>query len=286
MRTHRIQIQKFIALFFLSCALSGAAHAQMVPPGELEGIPNYSYAVFVGTGYYRLDDRRLFVLRMPFSWRLREPDVETRGLGVKLLLPVAMGITNFEKIEDVPELNIDDLATVSFVPGVQLEYPATADWAIKPFLQAGAGWDANSSGTTFVWGGGLRTSYQPRIGETSPWTIGGEYLLAGNNPDTDDPNTRFSRLGGGLEYRHAMGWTFFNRRTFLHTHLVGYYYLNDVDFLPPRETIQLDHSIEIGLSLGIDPPLEYLGISLDQFGLGYKIGDDLRAITLIGSFPF
>ena len=286
MRLRQTPNRSIIALLIIAGIFARIGQAQLVPPEELEGIPNHSYAVFVGTGYYRLDDRRLLALSMPFSWQIRDPEAEPRRLGVKLLLPMALGITNFEKVSDFPDLDIDDLATFSFVPGVQIDYPVTTEWTVKPFAQAGLGWDLQSSGSTFVWGGGLRTHYRPEIGETSPWTFGGEYLAAGNNPDNNAPNTRFSRLGLGLEYRHPMRWSLLHRKTFLHTHLVGYYYLTDVEFLPPLERIELGHSVELGVSIGIDPPVKYLGVSLDQLGLGYKYGDELRAITLVASFPF
>lgn len=269
----------FLGLVRLGLAQSG-------PTDELEGIPNYSFSVFVGTGYYRLDDRRVFVLRMPMTWTLTEPDAEREQPGVTVLLPVTAGVVNFDEFSDIPELSLDDLATLSFVPGLELKYPVNEELALRPFIQAGQGWDLKSSRTTFVWGVGLRGRYETAHGPLSNWTFGGEFLAAGNEPDNEDPNTRFSRLGAAAEYRHPLNWTFFGRSTSLHSRLLGYYYMNDANFVPPIESTRLDYSVEFSLSLGVTPPFEYLGISMGQFGVGYKIGDDLRAITLVASFPF
>ena len=242
--------------------------------------------MFVGTGYYRLDDRRLFVLRMPMSWALTDPDPETEQPGIRLLLPVAAGVVNFDELSDLPELSIDDLATLSFVPGLELEYSVNNEWSLKPFIQAGQGRDLKSSRSTFVWGVGMRARYQATDGALSNWLFGGEFLAAGNEPDNDDPNTRFSRLGAAAEHRHPLNWTLLDRRTSLHTRVLGYYYMNDANFVPPIESTRLDYSVELSVSLGIQPPVEYLGLSMAQLGVGYKIGDDLRAITLVYSFPF
>ena len=277
---------EFLASLILFLLVPQTSPGQALPGDEVDGIPNYSFAVFVGTGYYRLDDRRLFVLRMPFSWQLSEPDYDERKPGLRLLLPATAGVTNFDGFSDIPELEVDDLATVSFVPGVEIEFPLSEELAIKPFVQAGKGWDLKSSRSTFVWGVGVKARYEAQEGALDNWIFGGEILTAGNEPDNSDPNTGFSRFSAGAEYRHPLSWSLFNRRTSLHSRIVGEYYVDDLDFVPPIESIRLDYSVEFSLSLGIEPPVEYLGITMSQFGVGYKIGDDLRAITLVYTFPF
>ena len=270
-RFQRITNRRIIAVFVLAVVLVTTGQAQTTPIDELEGIPSYSYAIFTGTGFYKLNDRRLLVLRAPFSWRIRDREPETGQMSIKLLLPMALGITDFEKISDIPELDVDSLATLSFVPGVELEFPVTVEWAIKPFIQAGLGWDLKSSAHTAIWGGGLRTRYQPRIGDSSNWTFGGEFLAAGNNPGNDAPNTRFNRFGIGAEHRLPLSGSIMNRKVSIHTQLLGYYYLNDQDFLPPHERIELNHSIEVGVSAGIEPAARILGVN-EVIKLGYGDG--------------
>jgi hypothetical protein len=46
--------------------------AQTSAPQEIPGDISYGYAVFLGTGMYKLDDRQLFVLRIPASWQIRD----------------------------------------------------------------------------------------------------------------------------------------------------------------------------------------------------------------------
>ena len=41
-----------------------------------------------------------------------------------------------------------------------------------------------------------------------------------------------------------------------------------------------------GLALGVDPPIKLLGFTIDRLGLGYRYGDDYRALVLVRKFPF
>ena len=116
--------------------------------------------------------------------------------------------------------------------------------------------------------------------------MGGELLLAGNVPGDDEPDTQLTRMGLGLEYSFPLRWTMLGRQTSLHTQVIGYHYFNDAEFKSPRGDIVIYDSIEISVSLGIDPAAKFLGIPIRQLGLGYKYGSDISAITLVTSFPF
>ena len=105
-------------------------------------------------------------------------------------------------------------------------------------------------------------------------------------PGDNNPSTKFTRLGLGVEYKFPMHWQMLRRQTSLHTQVTGYHYLNDAEFKSPGRDIMLDNIIQIGLSIGIDPPAKFLGIPIRQLGLGYKYGSDISAITLVTSFPF
>ena len=98
----------FASLFLL---LSSRVPAQTAGTPDSRGDASYSYAVFVGTGLYRFDDRQIFVLRIPVSWQLRE--LEPDQMGVKLLLPVAIGIQNFDNLDDLLGFQLDDVQTIS-----------------------------------------------------------------------------------------------------------------------------------------------------------------------------
>ena len=82
---------KFIPLAIaLAQFATSQVAAQTLGAQPIRGDASYSYAVFIGTGLYELDDRRIFVFRIPGSLQLRELNPDQ--MGIKLLLPVAIGI--------------------------------------------------------------------------------------------------------------------------------------------------------------------------------------------------
>jgi len=260
----------------------GAAAAQSTVPGEFEPSPTYSYAVFVGSGVYTLNDRRAYILRMPFSWTWRQASHETGEWGVKFLLPVTVGVTDFE---DLPDLSTDNLSTLTFVPGVEFEYALRSNLFIKPFLQAGIGWEFQDHESTFVWGAGVRARLAlPQT--NSNWLIGGEILVAGDVPGDDEPSTDLSRISLGVEYKKRLKWQLADRQTSLHTQLIGYHYVDEANFNSPKGDITLRSTVQLGLAIGVEPALKFLGFSVGQIGLGYRYGDDFSAVTLVTSFPF
>jgi hypothetical protein len=87
-----------------------SAVGQTAPVTEIDGHMNHGYAVFVGTGWYKFDDRRVFVFRIPAAWQLRE--LKPDQMGIKLLLPVAIGLHNFDDLKIV-DFDIDDVGTIS-----------------------------------------------------------------------------------------------------------------------------------------------------------------------------
>lgn len=252
---------------------------------EQEGVANYAYSVFVGTGRYRIDDRIIYVFRVPLAFQLRPVDADDqRAPGLKLLLPVAFGLTDFGDMEEFPGITVDDLQTISVVPGVELNYMVGDGWVVKPFAQAGFGTDTKSDSESFVWGGGLRASRT--LGKDERWRVGGELLRAGNSPAGDERATTFTRLGFGAEYRLPLQQELFGRRMSWHLRAISWYFSDEVDFEPPLKPTRLNSSFEVGVSVGFDRPFNILGYQFRQGGIGFEGSNDYKAITLFTTFPF
>jgi hypothetical protein len=128
-------------LLFWLVAASTPVYAQ-----EAEEVANWAFATWIGTGVYRLEDRELKVFRVPIAFGV--PKNEERKFKVKVLLPVTLGVENFEFDIDNPEL-AERLETITFVPGAEVEVPILKNWSLKPFGQAGIGKDF--SGGDFVY---------------------------------------------------------------------------------------------------------------------------------------
>jgi hypothetical protein len=250
-----------------------------------EGTPSYAYSVFVGTGRYTIGDRSIYVLRAPASFTLKQPDYETKQIGYRLLAPIAVGLTDFDEFSEIPDLEIDDIQSVSFVPGVEVFIPVTQNWRISPYGQAGLGWDMKSSDNSIVWGVGART--RAWFGDNQRWLIGGEALRAGNNPQqANEPSSAFTRFALGTEYKWQTNWAPFGYRVSWHARLIEWIYSEPAVFVPPQEETRLNSSTEIGLSFGISPSINLLGYKFRQLGVGYERSDELRAIKIYTVFPF
>ena len=61
--------------YFLAAALMlGMLSGNSALSQEAEGVANYAYAIFFGTGKYSVSDRNIYVLRAPLVFTLGEPD--------------------------------------------------------------------------------------------------------------------------------------------------------------------------------------------------------------------
>lgn len=244
-------------------------------------MPSYTYAVFAGTGFYKLDDREVFVLRIPVRYQFREP--ATDRFGIKLLLPITAGIHSIDNLE---EFTADNLATIAFVPGLELDFLVKPQWSIKPFAQVGLGWELQSDDTDVIWGGGVKTRYEINSGNWRTW-LGAEYLLAGKSPTDSDPATSIDRVSAGIDLSHPVGWSIADRRTSLHGRMIYRNYTDEVVLrtADPNAFLKIQHEVEVAVAIGVEPSLKLLGIPLSQLGLGFRFGD-FKAITLATAFPF
>ena len=198
---------------------------------------------------------------------------------------MSVGITDFNDIDDLPEISIDSIQTMTITPGVEFLIPVMSNWQIKPFGQAGLGWDMKSSNNSFIWGLGART--QAWFGDGRKWLVGGELLWAGNDPKkSTEPETSFFRVGVGAEYKWQTNWSPFGYRVSWHGRLIQYFFTHEITFEPPPTEVKVRSSTEIGVSFGIDPPVNILGYKFRQLGLAYEYADNVRGIRLTTTFPF
>jgi hypothetical protein len=205
-------------------------------------------------------------------------------VGLRLLVPIATGITDFDEFTDIPDLRVDDLQTASVAPGIEIQVPLKENWLLSPFGQAGLGWDFNSSENSFIWGTGVRT--RAWFGDGQKLLFGGELLWAGNRPNSVQPTTRFTRIAAGGEYKWPTHLSAFGRRLFVQARVVQTFYLDPADIDRPRDTTRINRSTEIGMSIGLDRPVDILGYPFRQGGVAFEYADGVKAIKLVTTFPF
>jgi hypothetical protein len=249
------------------------------------GTPNFAYSIFAGTGVYEINDRTIYVIRAPLSFDLVEIDAENKQTtGVRLLVPFAVGVTQFEDDDDIDDFNAEDIQSFSIVPGLEIPIALSSEWQLSPFAQIGVGIDAKSDSASAIWGSGVRTRWQPA---TAPnWLFGGEFLWAGNNPNNDQSATDFTRWGLGTEYRQETEQVLFGRKLSWHFRLMQWYFSDAIEFEQPQKTFELNSATEVGVSVGVNKPFNILGYQAQQLGIGYEWADNYRAITFFTTFPF
>jgi hypothetical protein len=243
---------------------------------------HYSYSALFGSGVYRLDDRTVTTLRVVPSIRLRE--TTRKKPGIRLVLPMTAGWHNFD-FGDLGDLLEEPAATLTVLPGVQLEYQLNERWSLRPAVYAGAGFDFDNDETNLVYGAALRTTYDLG-GERMRRVLGGEFLVGGHVP-TDGVSKFIPRAGVGLDLIFPTGWQLGQGEVFINTQFIGYGYFDELSFetLGP-EDIDVNLEGQVGLAIGRDPPINILGFDAERIGIGYRRSKNIKAIVFIFGFPF
>ena len=276
LRAHFVSVLIFTAMLCASGRL--AAQAQ----GKDENLVNYSYAVVFGTGVYQVKDQKAFILRLPFSYRLRESSAEHPGMN--LLLPALVGYYDYDDVLDggLPS----DAATASFVPGLELEYIMNERWRLKPYGQAGFGRDLQNRENALIYVGGLKSRYSIPHEGTWRFALGNSAVYTGYDPD-DGASQSTAILGIGVDTVFPWGVSLFGKETSLANYLIYYWYLDNPSFEQGDDRAEsVTGEIEWGLALGFEHPPKLLGYEFDRIGLGFRYGGDIKGIRLVTDFPF
>ena len=247
---------------------------------------NYSFAVWLGSGYYRVkdSDKRFAILRVPAAFTLRPADIEKPAfidrLGLRLLLPAIVG---YEKDTDT---NFS-FGTVALVPGLEVQIPVTEHWTLKPFAQAGAGKDTAGGSVRYIYGGGVRSLI------SIPWHkfvfgIGNSLVLAEDRDSTSKSSSGFSMANAGLDVQYPTNLTMFNRQLNVGGFFVANLFRNRVDiFRDDGETNRIRKLYDVGLTIGFSEELSIWKVSLDRVGIDYRWGSqNFRGIGFNLGFPF
>jgi hypothetical protein len=249
---------------------------------DVDQLFNWYYASAYGTGYYKIGEESVAVLRLPFAYTLRPATEEQWGL--KLTLPVVGAFADF----DLREFDLGRVSTagMSFVPGLEAWIPLNARWTLKPFASLGMGREFQRDSSAIIWSLGTTTVYNQPIGDRLQSALGGKLVFAGYQSGGEKSILSALSIGGDLGI--PLNAEFSGRQAVLGAQLIGTVYFNDIEFLLPASgTKEVSSELEVALTLGVRRPFEVLGVGFDRIGLGYRRGSDgLRGVRLVGSFPF
>ncbi len=244
---------------------------------------NWYYANMFGTGYYKVGDTRVGILQMPFTYTFKTIRGKQDDYGIKLLVPVSAGFHSFDfnELFDLP----NNVATLSVVPGIELEYLVSESWVLKPYANIGVGEEFTQKVWSWIYGAGIKSRWILPF-QNGEFTLGNSLNYAGYSASEGSTRAMISFVTG-LNWVTPLNFTLFNRNTNLGTHLVYYGYLNEIDFIEGnKEPFTVRNEFEIALTLGTHKPRTFLGFDYARYGLAFRYGENLRAVRLVSDFPF
>lgn len=261
-------------------ALPTGARAQDVAQQPAQLIDWY-YAATFGTGVYRVGDRTVTMVRLPFGTELRPPADDQWG--IRLKLPVTAGLYNLSNaVNDVLARNF---ATLSAMPGVEFEKEIAPNWVLKPTASAGYALDVTTGSRSTLFEIGARSQWS-RSFERVDFALGNALLYAGNAAQ-DGLTQKLGLFVTGLNFYMPTGGVLLDRASNLGLHFVHYLFFNDVAFLLEREGRRsVNQQYEVALTFGTYRPTQLLGFDIDRIGLGIRFGEDLFAVRLVTGFIF
>jgi hypothetical protein len=252
---------------------------------EAENLLHYSYSAVFGSGYYKVGDRKVGIIQLPFSIRQRVAG-EDSHYGMKWLLPFSFGLHSFNPDEVFD--GSDRVSTVSFIPGLELHFPLPSGWQLRPYAQLGFAFDVGSSESATVYVAGLKARRQliPLESERVGLTAGIKGVAAGYNPENANSNS-LGYVAAGVDMQWPIRWRPGNGMTYVGLSIYGNYYYETVRFANPGDRADdSERELTVAVALGFAGDQKLFGVPFDRIGIGYKRGDDIRAILLVTDFPF
>jgi hypothetical protein len=279
-------------VLLLLALFADALQAQAAePPPNPEEQVHWAVGAFFGTGWYKVDDNRsVFVLRIQPRQLLREPALDDQGQrrwGIEIVYPLSLGLN---KLDDIPDfIEFDNYATLSFTPGVQLEVDVNPRWSLRPFINAGLGWELESNERALIGYGGLKSRYRVREGRMR-WSLLNGIYYAGYRPEFEDRG-QYGALMAGFELNQPLDRLEHQGDTLdLNWHLTYHWYFDRLNFHSDADTFaSFRDQWELGVAIGKrDRPLDLGFLSFEQIGLAYRWSSDGRfnAITVNFRSPF
>ena len=245
------------------------------------GITNYAFASYIGTGFYSTSGQDVFVFQLPFKHIIKEETDEEAGW--RLNLPLTLGFINFSGLEsEIPEL--DDVGTITFLPGIEYRKKITSDWTLIPFADYGFARDFNHTNNVLIIGLGIK-SYVNFHTEGGVLTLGNRFLYARESNEDAESNTDYTRILTGLNYRFDQHARIAGSDLGINLYYANYYYPDDLVFLERTTSpIRVGYENEIGFT--VDNISNFLFFSELQLGFGVRFGNDIRVYRLLFSAPF
>ena len=246
---------------------------------------HFAFATQLGSGVYALNGRTLQIYRLPFSWRASEP-ADGRP-GVRLRLPVTIGLYDFEPRDVIDSGVPDQLDTLSIAGGVELDFDLGDDWHLRPYVEVGRAWEADSATDATLYSAALHVHRETeRAGRL--WRVFAGLVYAGVDLDQSTGPADLLEVEAGVESRRPLGFKVAGEEADSGVYLLTEWYPDQPEQPVVRSDVSDDLPLqaEIGVTLGTVEPIRLWGLPLPRVGLAYRFGEGLSVYRLVFGAPF
>jgi len=277
-------------LYVARCCLPLLIAVAPIAAAQTEPSIPWAFGAYFGTGYYELGTgEETYVLSVRPSWRWREANFDEQGkrsIGVEFRVPVAVGAYRLDDADLAASLQLDNVSTLSVVPGVEIEVPMGERWSLKPLAYVGWGTHTDGDDSAWIYWAGIKSRL--RFGdEDFDWALVNALTYVGYSSDANEHGNALPLLTA-FEFGRPLGdKKIADQQVRLHWHIGYTDYLNDIELLRSRPDVlpvQMDAEWEIGMAFSTgEEPLRLWRLKWDRVGVVYRVSADgeFRGVGLV-----
>lgn len=240
---------------------------------------NHAFATELGTGFYDIGGRSVFLVSFAPSVVLRA--AEASRPGIRLVIPMSAGSFDFVPDDAIGGDFPDRIDSFSIAPGFEFDLPLQRDWILTPWARAGMSF-AGGSSDGVVWGTGMRLNRDLDRGELAITQRHEAGLVTVNYRKL--PDDRFLRQRNALDLQYPT--VPLGRR---HRLLVGFYGIFDVVPDPPAAPEGVKPSVlqfEAGITFNGKPRPKLGSMNWPRLGVGYRFAGQFSGWHIVLGAPF
>ena len=241
---------------------------------------NYAFSNYIGNGIYSAANQNVAVFNIPFEYT----PTQSTEIPYTIRLPVSLGFYDFDYDQigsgDLPS----NMATVSFVPGLEWNVPINEQLRFIPYFDLGWGTNTTTGNDVIIYSSGVSSIYQFGGDRHHLWV--NRIFYAGYKGISSDIKDGFASIQSGVDWRVPWDFTIMGRASFISSYLLGQWYFNSLEFIQPAaQTVTAHNAFEVGMTLGLVKPIDFSLFDLDRVGLGYRYSNKVKVWRLTFNMP-
>jgi hypothetical protein len=268
----------------IGTALLALPYAHAIAQVEDTDPFHWAYAASLGSGVYRLgDETEAQTYRANFSVALRDmPETRNTAPGIRLLLPVALGLQNLDDDALPVDRPSDRVEHAAFLPGVELEQRVGERWTLRTRAQLGRADELQGTEQSARLAAvGVRTRAQFDAVPGKPSLITG-LLWTGFDPSVGERRSLL-RFTAGIELDiRAARWQVRDSPMRWRPHV-----LKDWYYRPPPalafgddEAERLADEWQVGLAAAREEGFKILFLKFDAVGVAYRFSEHSSGVRV------